>query len=475
MFPRPLRTVRLAFHLLHLAFLAVSFSTAVWLRFSSGWWMVRDAPDPVAYAAFLLVSAALWSLFARHYELDERLLQEPSYAAWAGACLKAVLASAAAVAAVAFCYRGYSFSRMAIAIFWTLHLAITLLSAAVIFRARARITAGRQCFRIAVLGSHPGATALLTGSETVEYLDLGQEAELRALKTAPRYDEVLVALHGQELAGLPALLEGLQDLPIPVRVLLDLPGASAVSRAGDYMLADIGMSPADRLTYTLGKRAMDVALACAALLLGAPLAAAIAVAIRISSGGPILFRQVRIGCNGRHFTLYKFRTLPPAPAAVTDRLWSGTAPPEAGRLGRFLRRFGLDEWPQFWNVLRGEMSVVGPRPERPHFAEGFRDALDAYPLRHRLKGGITGWAQIHGLTGESDISWRLDYDLWYLRNWSLALDCRILLLTPLRALRPKTAGTAPPQAFHAAARATHAGAAGRAAMGPEVGNHADSF
>lgn len=190
-----------------------------------------------------------------------------------------------------------------------------------------------------------------------------------------------------------------------------------------------------RLPYRLVKRGIDIILSLAALVLGAPLAVAIALAIRCTSGAPVFFAQERVGCNGRRFMIYKFRTLPREPSDVSDQRWSQTAPPEAGRLGGLLRRRGLDEWPQFWNVLRGEMSVVGPRPERPHFAEVFRRNLAAYPLRQRLKAGITGWAQIHGLRGDSDISARLAYDLYYLRHWSLALDFKILLLTPIRAFR----------------------------------------
>lgn len=196
-----------------------------------------------------------------------------------------------------------------------------------------------------------------------------------------------------------------------------------------------GTWPTDGLRYRLVKRAIDVVFSLCALVLGAPLVAAIALAIRCTSGAPVFFAQERVGGNGRRFIIYKFRTLPPEPSDVSDLRWSRTVPPEAGRLGGLLRRLGLDEWPQFWNVLRGEMSVVGPRPERPHFDSVFRRTLAAYPLRQRLKGGITGWAQIHGMRGDSDISARLAYDLHYLHNWSLALDFRIMLLTPIQTFR----------------------------------------
>jgi len=189
------------------------------------------------------------------------------------------------------------------------------------------------------------------------------------------------------------------------------------------------------LAYRVGKRALDVVFAAFAMVLGAPLGALIAAAIRTTSSGPVLFSQVRLGQQGERFTIYKFRTLPLQPAHISDVRWLDTEPAEAGPLGRFLRRTGLDEWPQFWNVLRGEMSVVGPRPERPGVASRSRRQFTGYQLRQYLKPGITGWAQAHGLRGFTDIRERLAFDLYYLENWSLWLDCKILLLTPLSALR----------------------------------------
>ena len=186
--------------------------------------------------------------------------------------------------------------------------------------------------------------------------------------------------------------------------------------------------------YHTGKRVLDVVLATLAIVLGAPLGALIAAAIRITSPGPIIFSQLRVGEKGRPFTIYKFRTLPWEPSPANDARWLDTEPEEAGVLGRFLRRTGLDEWPQFWNVLRGEMSAVGPRPERPKFAARFGRELEGYRKRQRLKPGITGWAQIHGLRGHGDLRERLAFDLFYLENCSLRLDCKILLATPLSAL-----------------------------------------
>lgn len=182
------------------------------------------------------------------------------------------------------------------------------------------------------------------------------------------------------------------------------------------------------------RRVLDLIISATALLAGAPFALAFIVLARLTSRAPVFFAQSRVGLHGRIFTMYKFRTLPPKPAYVTDRLWSGTAPWEAGLLARLARRLGVDEWPQFWNVVRGEMSVVGPRPERPHFASRFQNQMPAYRRREQVKPGITGWAQIHALRGDSDVAARLEYDLAYIENQSLLLDMKVLLLTPVSVL-----------------------------------------
>jgi lipopolysaccharide/colanic/teichoic acid biosynthesis glycosyltransferase len=178
--------------------------------------------------------------------------------------------------------------------------------------------------------------------------------------------------------------------------------------------------------YIFCKRAVDLTIAALGLLVLSPLLAAIAFLICLRSGRPILFTQERVGRGGRRFRLYKFRTLPVAALADSDLRWS---PPPTDRLGRFLRSTGLDELPQLWNVLKGEMSLVGPRPERPHFVEQFRRQLPFYSTRHSLQVGITGWAQVHGWRGDTSIARRVECDLYYLQHWSLALDFRILWMT----------------------------------------------
>jgi exopolysaccharide biosynthesis polyprenyl glycosylphosphotransferase len=175
------------------------------------------------------------------------------------------------------------------------------------------------------------------------------------------------------------------------------------------------------------KRGMDVVVSLTALIVGAPLFVLCMVAVRLSSSGPILFRQQRLGQNGRRFELLKFRTM--HVNDDSDTAWSVLDDPRQTGVGRQLRRTNLDEMPQLWNVVRGDMSLVGPRPERPHFAEIFEGSVPDYAARHRAPAGITGWAQVHGLRGDTSIDDRARFDNRYIDNWSLWQDLVIILRT----------------------------------------------
>jgi lipopolysaccharide/colanic/teichoic acid biosynthesis glycosyltransferase len=189
------------------------------------------------------------------------------------------------------------------------------------------------------------------------------------------------------------------------------------------------------------KYAIDRVLALLALVVLGPLMLLIALAVRVSSAGPILFRQRRVGLSGQLFALYKFRTMVDGPVDV------GFTPPEGAApggvegsdrrtpLGRLLRASSLDELPQLVNVLRGEMSLIGPRPERPEFAQRFAAEVPGYAHRHRVKVGITGWAQANGMRGQTSIAERTAYDNHYIDNWSLGLELRTLVLTLVEVLR----------------------------------------
>lgn len=183
------------------------------------------------------------------------------------------------------------------------------------------------------------------------------------------------------------------------------------------------------------KRVFDVVFAAAALLLLLPVLAAIAGAVRLEGGPGVLFRQERVGLDGRPFELMKFRSLRPVDEQESATLWSVADDDRLGRVGRFLRTTSLDELPQLWNILRGDMTVVGPRPERPAFVADFASSYPRYTARHRVPAGLTGWAQIHGLRGDTSIEDRARFDNYYIENWSLWVDLKIILRTVSSVLR----------------------------------------
>jgi exopolysaccharide biosynthesis polyprenyl glycosylphosphotransferase len=202
------------------------------------------------------------------------------------------------------------------------------------------------------------------------------------------------------------------------------------------------------------KHAIDRSVAFVALVILAPLMALLAILVRASSPGPVMFRQQRVGRDGREFDVLKFRTmrLEPARAPSSFHLPEGVAPggiegqDRRTWLGRWLRDLSLDELPQFINVLRGDMSLVGPRPERPEYATRFARDVARYEDRHRVKSGITGWAQVHGLRGQTSIADRVEWDNYYIQNWSVRLDFRIMLLTVSEMLRQRDSASSRPNA-----------------------------
>jgi exopolysaccharide biosynthesis polyprenyl glycosylphosphotransferase len=233
--------------------------------------------------------------------------------------------------------------------------------------------------------------------------------------------------HGIEVSLVPRLYEAINE-----RATLDHVGG----------LPLVSLRPTNPNGWQFGvKHAIDRTCAMVALLMLAPLMLGIAALVKLTSSGPILFRQRRVGRDGRVFDLLKFRTMVEATAGAAFALPDGMAPGGVeGRdrrtpIGRFLRETSLDELPQFLNVLRGEMSLIGPRPERPEFVERFSAEVARYEDRHRVKSGITGWAQVNGLRGQTSIADRVEWDNYYIQNWSLGLDLRIVALTVAEVFR----------------------------------------
>jgi exopolysaccharide biosynthesis polyprenyl glycosylphosphotransferase len=206
-------------------------------------------------------------------------------------------------------------------------------------------------------------------------------------------------------------------------------GSMDMQTVDDIPLLGISRWPLDTFWNQMLKRSEDILGSFTGLIILAPLFGVIALLIKRSSPGPVFYRQKRCGENGRVFTIYKFRTMQIDAEQATGPVWTVENDPRRTKLGAFLRSTNIDELPQLWNVLRGDMSLIGPRPERPHFVEKFKNDIDRYIWRHASKPGMTGWAQVNGLRGNTSIAERIKYDLYYLENWSLSLDFKILIRT----------------------------------------------
>jgi Undecaprenyl-phosphate glucose phosphotransferase len=266
---------------------------------------------------------------------------------------------------------------------------------------------------------------------------LGTLADVTDVCEREHIDEIYVALPIDEHVKMLGVVEFASREVIEVHVVPDLLQFIALrARLEDLdglPIISINDVPL-RGFNSLMKRAVDVAVSLAVLVVGAIPALVLAWLIKRSSPGPVFYTQERMGLDGRSFTVYKFRSMPIDAEEVTGPIWARDDDPRATRIGRWLRQTDVDELPQFWNVLRGDMSIVGPRPERPFFVEQFKHQIPQYMLRHKVKAGITGWAQINGWRGNTSLEKRIEFDLYYIENWSLALDLKIMWLTVMRGL-----------------------------------------
>ena len=244
-------------------------------------------------------------------------------------------------------------------------------------------------------------------------------------------DVVVVGYKGVDSGKIENFLKENYNDVISIQILPELPFSFVGHQIDDF--AGIPFLSVNRPVYTsleVGlKRFIDILGSLFGLLVLSPLFLLIGIGIKVSSRGPVFYGQKRIGFQGEEFTMWKFRSmrLPEGDEDLT--IWGSEQNPRKTALGNLLRRMSLDELPQLYNVLIGNMSLVGPRPERPHFVDRFREEISNYMLRHKVKVGITGWAQIHGFRGDTDLAKRVEYDIYYIRHWSLLLDLKIILLT----------------------------------------------
>ncbi|WP_455207217.1 undecaprenyl-phosphate glucose phosphotransferase [Kaarinaea lacus] len=258
------------------------------------------------------------------------------------------------------------------------------------------------------------------------------ENELDNIVAHNRINEVWLALPLKEEDRMKNILHDLRHSTATIRFV---PGIfefrllnHAITEVAGLPVIDLNASPLVGVNRFI-KEFEDKLLSLLILLLISPFLLFIAIGIKLSSPGPIFFRQERISWNGKPFIMYKFRSMPVGVEKTSGPVWAKPEEQRATGLGAFLRKTSLDELPQFWNVLKGDMSIVGPRPERPFFVKKFKEEVPDYMKKHLVKAGITGWAQINGWRGDTDINKRIEFDLFYVENWSLWFDIKIIILT----------------------------------------------
>jgi Undecaprenyl-phosphate glucose phosphotransferase len=250
-------------------------------------------------------------------------------------------------------------------------------------------------------------------------------------------DHLYVALPLEEHVKMLALIEATNRAGVDIHVVPDLLQFIALRARLENLdgvpIISLNDVPLRGFNSVL-KRATDVCISAVSLAFLAIPFGLIAWLIKRESPGPVFYTQERMGLDGKAFDVYKFRSMPIGAEDATGPVWAREDDPRATRVGKWLRRLDADELPQLWNVLRGDMSIVGPRPERPYFVEQFKHRIPQYMLRHKVKAGITGWAQVNGWRGNTSIEKRIEYDLYYIENWSVGLDIKIMWLTLVRGL-----------------------------------------
>ncbi len=448
--------------LFDLCFVSTAIVVAYWVRFESGWLeslaLHQGGTPPLdAYFRLIPVMAVIWVLFLKTFKLYRPEDNATFFAFWR-LCKTTISVLIATLAALFFIYHHDAYSRWVMLLASGFSLIGLSIGRLVLHRFRQSIHAqGVGITRLAIIGT-PGPriekllNALRTktdsGSQVIGLITptapTTQETETAALPHLGETDTVLdvVQTHRIDTLFIDAptipddtslqILHACEGVPVQINVLPNLPpfisGGTAITFLEGIPLLRLRETPMQGIHGIL-KRLIDIVFSLTAILLLSPLMIAIGVAIRITSPGKALFSQERVGRAGKPFSIYKFRSMRADAEAEVGHVWAENDDPRQTELGKFLRRWSLDELPQFFNVLKGDMSLVGPRPEMSGLIDVFQASIPHYLARQRVKSGMTGWAQVNGLRGNTSLEDRISYDRYYIENWSLGLDIKIIFKT----------------------------------------------
>ncbi|MGN0177079.1 MAG: undecaprenyl-phosphate glucose phosphotransferase [Methanobrevibacter sp.] len=265
---------------------------------------------------------------------------------------------------------------------------------------------------------------------------IGSFSDIDMILDKNRFDRVVLAIPLEYYYKINDLVESCERVGIKAEIIPDyiryFPAQPSVDMIEDIPIINIRYVPLDDEFNKFLKYFSDYIISIIAIIITSPIMILTAIAIKLSSPGPIIFKQERIGYNSKPFMMYKFRSMKVQDPTEEKSEWTTKDDPRKTKVGNFIRRTSIDELPQFFNVLKGDMSVVGPRPERPYFVDQFKEKVPKYMVKHQVKPGLTGWAQIHGCRGDTSIKKRIEYDIEYVENWHMGLDLAIMIKTALK-------------------------------------------
>ena len=262
---------------------------------------------------------------------------------------------------------------------------------------------------------------------------LGTIANLNIILPVSQLDEIAVTLSLADYDRLEEIVSLCEKSGVHTKFIPDynslIPNRPYTEDLMGLPVINIRYVPLTNTLNMISKRAVDIVGSFLGLIIISPLLLVVSIIIKITSKGPVIFKQERVGLHNKTFKMYKFRTMYVQAPDEEEKAWTVKGDARVTKVGRFLRKTSIDELPQLFNILKGNMSIVGPRPERPQFVEKFKEEIPRYMIKHQVRPGLTGWAQVNGYRGDTSIRKRIDYDLYYIENWSMALDIKIMFLT----------------------------------------------
>ena len=272
---------------------------------------------------------------------------------------------------------------------------------------------------------------------------IGRIANLTVILPANRLDEIAITLGLSEYYRLEEIVAMCEKSGVHTKFIPDynkiIPTKPYTEDILGLPVINIRYVPLSNTFNSMVKRVMDIFGSIAAIIVSSPVMLLMCILIKATSPGPLIYRQERVGLHNKTFWMYKFRSMEIQPESEEKKAWTVKNDPRVTGIGKFMRRTSIDELPQLFNILKGDMSLVGPRPERPFFVEKFREEIPRYMVKHQVRPGLTGWAQVNGYRGDTSIRKRIDCDLYYIENWSIGFDIKILFLTIFKGFINKNA------------------------------------